>query len=73
MSKGVERGGCQFNLQKGSAGENLIQLEMFHTTVATLASITLSFEVMRGITADQVKKLLDMMNDQIIGVVVAPK
>jgi hypothetical protein len=42
---------------------------MFHTTVPTLASVTLNFEMM----GSSLNKPLDMMNDQIIGVLVTKK
>ena len=48
-------------------------MELFHSTVPTLASVNLSFEVLRGITPEQARELVDKMNDVIIGVALAPK
>jgi hypothetical protein len=38
-----------------------------------LAAVTLSFEVLSGITIEQARDLIEKMNDQIVGVVVTPK
>src|SRR5438552_16789203 len=35
--------------------------------------LTLSFEVLSGITSEQTRDLIEKMNDQIVGVVVTPK
>ena len=48
-------------------------MELFHETVPRLAGITLAFEVLGGIKLEQTRDLGEAMNDQIIGVVVAPK
>jgi len=69
----VERGSCRFNLRKTSEGNPTIEMEMFHNTVPHLAGVTLSFEVLRGITIEQTRDLIEGMNDQIVGVVVKPK
>jgi hypothetical protein len=69
----VERGSCRFTLRKTSEGKPVIEMEMFHKTVPHLAAVTLSFEVLSGITVVQTRDLIEKMNDQIIGVVVTPK
>ena len=48
-------------------------MEMFHNTVPHLAAVTLSFEVLSGITIEQTQDLIEKMNDQIVGVAVTPK
>jgi hypothetical protein len=69
----VERGGCRFILKKTGDDKPLIVMEPFHQTVSRLVGITLSLEVLGGITPEQTRDLVEKMNDQIIGVVVAPK
>ena len=69
----VERGSCRFNLRKTSGGKPVIEMEMFHNTVPHLAAVTLSFEVLSGITIEQTRDLIEKMNDQIVGVAVTPK
>jgi len=54
-------------------GKPAIEMEMFHNTVPHLAAVTLSFEVLSGITIEQTRDLIEKMNDQIVGMVVTPK
>ena len=72
MPEKLERGGCRFHV-KSSEGKLQIEMELFHTTVPTLASVTLSFEVLSGIKPEQARELVEKMNDVIIGVVLTPK
>ena len=51
----------------------MIEMEMFHNTVPHLAAVSLSFEMLSGITLEQTRDLIEKMNDHVIGVVVAPK
>ncbi len=53
----VERGSCRFNLRKTSEGKPVIEMELFHNTVPHLAAVTLSFEVLSGITIEQTRDL----------------
>src|SRR2546429_223331 len=69
----IERGSCRFNLRKTSEGKPVIEMEMFHNTVALLAAVTLSFEVLGGITIEQTRDLIEKMNDQIVGVALTPR
>jgi len=72
MPEKLERGGCRFRV-KSSEGKLQIEMELFHTTVPMLASVTLSFEVLSGIKPEQARELVEKMNDVIIGVVLTPK
>jgi len=51
----------------------MIEMESFHNTVPHLSAVTLSFEMLSGITLEQTRDLIEKMNDQIVGVVVTPK
>ncbi len=68
----IERGSCRFNLRKTGEGKPAIEMEMFHNTVPHLAAVTLSFEVLSGITIEQTRELIEKMNHQIVGVIVTP-
>ena len=68
----IERGSCRFSLRKTSEGKPMIEMELFHNTVPHLSAVTLSFEMLSGITLEQTR-LIEKMNDQIVGVVVTPK
>ena len=69
----IERGSCRFSLRKTSEGKPLIEMELFHNTVPHLSAVTLSFEMLSGITLEQTRDLIEKMNDQIVGVVVTSK
>jgi len=68
----IERGSCRFSLRKTSEGKPMIEMESFHNTVPHLSAVTLSFEMLSGITLEQTR-LIEKMNDQIVGVVVTSK
>jgi hypothetical protein len=72
LPKGIERGGCRFRMTS-SEGKAQIEMELFHATVPTLASVNLSFEVLSGIKPEQARDLVEKMNDVLIGVVLRPK
>jgi hypothetical protein len=60
----------------GSSSEQMkpvIQLELFHDTVAGLKTMSVGFEVLSGTTVDQARRLVELMNERIVGVIVTPK
>ena len=69
----AERSGCRFVVAKTDEGKLVIQLELFHETVSHLKSFTVGFEVLGGVTPEQVRTLVDSMNEKIVGVIVTPK
>ena len=70
MTLRAERSGCRFVVAKTDEGKPVIQLELFHDTVSHLKSLTLGFEVLGGLTAEQARTLADSMNERIVGVIV---
>ena len=68
-----ERGTCRFVVTKTDQGMPMIQLELFHDTVSRLKGFSVGFEVLSGTTLDQVKTLVDEINERIVGVIVTPK
>jgi hypothetical protein len=68
----TERSGSRFVIGKTDEGKPVIELELFHDT-AQLKSLTIGFEVLGGVTPQQVKALVDSMNEKIVGVIVTAK
>ena len=68
-----QRGGCRFVVTKTDQGMPMIQLELFRDTVSRLKGFSVGFEVLSGTTLDQVKTLVDEINERIVGVIVTPK
>jgi hypothetical protein len=67
-----ERSGSRFVVRTDEA-KPVIQLELFHDTVAGLKTMSVGFEVLSGTTADQARRLVELMNERIVGVIVTPK
>ena len=67
-----ERSGSRFVVRTDEA-KPVIQLELFHDTVADLKTISVGFELLSGTTADQARSLAELMNERIVGVIVTPK
>jgi hypothetical protein len=72
MTPQTERSGSRF-IAKTDEGKPVIELQLFHDTVAGLKSITVGFEMLSGTTLEQSRTLVDKMNERIIGVVVTAK
>ncbi len=51
----IERGSCRFSLRKTSEGKPMIEMELFHNTVPHLSAVTLSFEMLSGITLENAR------------------
>ena len=67
--KAVERGGCRFIPAQTADGKSTIAMELFHA-VPSLASASITFELLGGTTLAQAKALAEAMNERILGIVV---
>jgi hypothetical protein len=68
----TERSGSRFRANIGE-GKPVIELELFHDTVSGLRSVSVGFELLSGTTLEQAKRLVDGMNERIVGVIVTSK
>jgi hypothetical protein len=65
----VEKAGVCFGI--GRPGEPItIGVRPNHDTISAIRGVQVSFELLNGITLAQAKKLLDVLNENIVGVVV---
>jgi hypothetical protein len=71
MTLRTERSAGRFVAIRTEDGYPAIRLELFHDTISPLRSVTVGFEVLSGTTAEQVKSLVDAMNERIVGVIVS--
>ena len=69
----TELSGSRFVVTNTDDGRPLIRLELFHDTVSRLESLTVEFEVLRGVTLEQARTLVNAMNEKIVGVIVTAK
>jgi hypothetical protein len=72
MTLKTERSGSRFVAARTTDGSPSIRLELFHDSVPSLKFITVGFEVLSGTTPAQLKELLDVMNERIVGTTVTP-
>jgi hypothetical protein len=62
----VERGTCRFVAEKGEQGKPIIRVELFHGTVSLLKNVTLSFNLLGGMSVEQAKKIADSLNENVL-------
>ncbi len=62
----IEKAGVSFGIG-GQGGPITIEVRPNHNTIAALRGIQVSFELLNGITLAQAKKLLDALNETVIG------
>jgi hypothetical protein len=66
----VERAGVGFTVGRQS-GATVLEVHTHHNVIATLRGVQIGFELLNGITAEQAKKILDLLNENVIGVLVS--
>jgi hypothetical protein len=72
MTLKTERSGSRFVAACTEDGNPCVRLELFHDSVPALKFLTVGFEVLSGTTPAQLKALLDVMNERIVGTMVTP-
>jgi hypothetical protein len=65
----IERAGVCFGIGR-PGGPVMIEVRTNHDTISALRGVQVSFELLNGITLAQAKKILDVLNENIVGVVV---
>jgi hypothetical protein len=65
----VEKAGICFGVG-APGGPVTIEVRPNHDTISALRGIQVSFELLNGITVAQAKKLVDVLNENLVGVVV---
>ena len=64
----IERGNCRFRVASTPDGKPGIRLELYYDTVASLRGRLVGFELLRGTTLEEAKRLADVMNERIVGI-----
>jgi hypothetical protein len=67
----IEKAGIGFGISR-QVGPIVIEVRPHHDTISALRGVQLGFELLNGISLDQAKKILDVLNENVIGVVVTP-
>jgi hypothetical protein len=65
----VERAGVNFGIGR-QGGSIILEVHTHHDVISALRGVQVGFELLNGITAEQAKKILDVLNENVIGVLV---
>jgi hypothetical protein len=63
----LERAGVGFDIGRPS-GSIILEVRLHHDTISTLKGVQVSFELLNGITLERAKKILDVLNENVIGI-----
>jgi hypothetical protein len=66
----IERASVGFSIGRQS-GPITVEVRPHHDTVSALRDVQIGFELLNGITLAQAKKLVDALNENVIGLLVA--
>jgi hypothetical protein len=66
----IEKAGVCFGVGR-QGGPSTIQVRLNHDTISALRGVQVGFELLNGITVEQAKKIVDVLNENIIGVMVS--
>ena len=62
-----EKAGVGFGISQ-QGGPIVIEVRPHHDTISALKGVQLGFELLNGITREQAKKILDVLNENVVGV-----
>jgi hypothetical protein len=65
----IERAGIGFGIGR-QTGSIILEVRPHHDTISALRGVQVGFELLNGITSEQAKKILDVLNENVIGVFV---
>lgn len=64
----IEKSGISFAINR-QAGPIVIEVRPHHDTISAFRGVQVAFELLNGITLDQAKRILDVLNENVVGVV----
>jgi hypothetical protein len=62
----IEKAGVGFGIGR-QGGSIVIEVRPHHDTISALRGVQFGFELLNGITPDRAKKILDVLNENVIG------
>jgi len=65
----IERAGVGFGIGR-QGGSTVVEVRPHHDTISALRGVQVGFELLNGITLEKAKKILDVLNENVIGVFV---
>jgi len=65
----IERAGVGFGIGR-QGGPIVIEARLHHDTISALRGVQVGFELLNGITLEQGRKILGVLNENVVGMVV---
>ncbi|MGB6385226.1 MAG: hypothetical protein WBD25_09490 [Terriglobales bacterium] len=65
----IEKASISFGIGRQGGGV-VIDVRLNHDTISALRGVQIGFELLNGITLEQGKKILDVLNENVVGLVV---
>ena len=65
----IERAGVGFGIGR-QVGPIVIEARAHHDTISALRGVQIGFELLNGVTLEQARKILELLNENVVGVVV---
>jgi hypothetical protein len=69
----TERSNCRFSITETKNGKPLIVVERYHQTISVLSNAVLGFDLLGGTTLEQAKKIVSILNENVLDVFVTVK
>ena len=63
----IEKAGVGFGIGR-QGGSIVVEVRPHHDTISALRGVQVGFELLNGITLERAKKILDVLNENVIGV-----
>jgi hypothetical protein len=73
MTEKIDRANCHFVLKDTKDGQPQIVVERYHQTIAVLKDVVLGFDLLNGTTQQQAKKVVALLNENILNLFVSVK
>ena len=67
----VERRTCRFAAREKEDGKPVVWVELFHGTVSLLRNASTSLSLLGGISLEEVKKITDSLNENVLNIAVS--
>ena len=69
----TERVNCRFAIRQTSDGKPQIVVERYHQSISVLNNTVLGFDLLGGTTLEQAKKMVSVLNENVLNVFVTVK
>jgi hypothetical protein len=72
IATSTEKSGVAFSVNR-SGGPVVIEFRLHHETISALKGVHIGFELLNGIGPEQAKKIVETLNENVIGLLVTSK